>query len=192
MSVETLQKQVENLTTDEWTEFFAWCGTVEYPRRKAQPLVDEAQAEVVKALQDEGKLTLPDALTDAEHLPEDLSEIPAWAHPHTDHSAMYRQGDIVTHKTRVWQSTHPGLNHWEPGAQGVDSRVWEDITPQPNEGSHEDEESDGSATTQWQAGLDLKAGDTVSYQGAAYEVLQDHTSAEHWAPDRTHSLYKAQ
>lgn len=195
MSVEALKQQVQALTPEEWGEFFAWCGTVEHARRQAQPLVDQAQAQVVAELQDAGKLPRPDALTDPEKLPEDTSDIPAWANPHTDHSAMYRQGDIVAHKQRVWVSNHPGLNHWEPGAVGVDSRIWEDIIPQPEpepDDMGEDEPFEGPVTAHWQAGLELKKGDTVTFEGTTYQVLKDHTSAEHWPPDQAHSLYKAE
>lgn len=42
----------------------------------------------------------------------------------------------------------------------------------------------------WTAGTTYKTGDVVTYDGALYEVLQAHTSAAHWLPDLSPSLYK--
>ncbi|CAB0943828.1 hypothetical protein FRC0474_00662 [Corynebacterium diphtheriae] len=176
MSVETLQKQVENLTTDEWTEFFAWCGTVEYPRRKAQPLVDEAQAEVVKALQDEGKLTKPDALTDPDKLPEDLTDVPEWANPGVDHAAMYRRGDIVRVGEKIYLSQFDGLNRWAPGGEGVLPTIWLDITPLPkitDDQGHEVEAGTAKNPIPWKAGIELHEGQFTTHGGKLYKVTRD-------------------
>ncbi|MHD0187000.1 hypothetical protein ACNQTB_03535 [Corynebacterium diphtheriae] len=184
MSVETLQNQVESLTTDEWTEFFAWCGTVEYPRRKAQPLVDEAQAEVVKALQDEGKLTKPDALTDPDKLPEDITDVPEWANPGVDHASMYRRGDIVRVGEKIYLSQFDGLNRWAPGGEGVLPTIWLDITPLPkitDDQGHEVEAGEDDAWEDPNAVEDFKQptgghdayplGKKVKFEGHIYESV---------------------
>lgn len=176
MSVETLQKQVESLTTDEWTEFFAWCGTVEYSRRKAQPLVDEAQAEVVKALQDEGKLTKPDALTDPDKLPEDITDVPEWANPGVDHASMYHRGDIVRVGEKIYLSQFDGLNHWQPGATDVLPTIWLDITPLPkitDDQGHEVEAGTAKNPIPWRAGIELHEGQFTTHGGKLYKVTRD-------------------
>ncbi|WP_042874715.1 hypothetical protein [Corynebacterium ulcerans] len=131
MSLDVLKKEITELPDQDFDVLLRWAGGEEYNRRKATPLVNAAQAEVVKALQDEGKLTKPDALNDPEALPEDAADVPEWADPHTDHAAMYRKGDIVRIEEKIYQSQFDGLNHWKPGATGVLPTIWLDITPLP-------------------------------------------------------------
>ena len=104
----------------------------EWERRRASAVTEQEVTKVVTDLQDSGKLPAPASGTDAE------TDLP-WVDPGTDHSAMYRQGAYVTHKGKTWLSRHPGLNHWEPGAPGVDGRIWLDVTPDPIEEEPEDE-----------------------------------------------------
>lgn len=168
MSVEAVKEQVKKLTDPEWGEFFIWAGTQEYQRRQALPLVNSAQAEVVKALQDEGKLTKPDALTDPDKLPEDLTDVPEWANPHTDHAAMYRRGDIVRVGEKIYLSQFDGLNHWQPGGEGVLPTIWLDITPIPkitDEAGHEVEAGTVKNPIPWRAGIELHEGQYTTHGG---------------------------
>ncbi|TQE43562.1 hypothetical protein EJK80_06020 [Corynebacterium phoceense] len=161
-------------------------GARERTRREAQTSAEQAQAEVVKELQDAGKLPLPDALTDPEELPADTSDVPEWVDPGVDHSAMYREGDIVRHNGRIVRSTHKGLNSWEPGALGLDGRIWEDITPAETT----EDPATGETITEWRPGIAVTAGMKLTYNGATYEVIQAHTTASHWLPDALPALYK--
>ena len=161
-------------------------GARERTRRDAQSAGEQAQAEVVKELQDAGKLPLPDALTDAEKLPEDASDVPEWVNPGTDHSMMYREGDIVRYEGRIVRSTHSGLNHWEPGTLGFDGRIWEDITPV----AAEEDPATGETITQWRPGIVATVGMKLTYNGATYEVIQPHTTQADWLPDALPALYK--
>ena len=43
----------------------------------------------------------------------------------------------------------------------------------------------------WQTGVDYAAGDVVTYDAAAYECLQAHTSQAGWEPDAAASLWQA-
>ncbi|MDH4657366.1 hypothetical protein J7S19_01825 [Corynebacterium pyruviciproducens] len=186
--MEELQKQVQALSAEDWQTFLSWIVGDERDRREALPKVEQAQAEVVKELQDAGKLPHPDALTDAEELPAAISDVPEWVNPGTDHSAMYREGDIVRHNSRVVRSTHKGLNHWEPGTHGVDEHIWLDIThryptPQP-------EEPGTGEVRPFAPGLDVVEGDILSYEGAHYRVRSAHTTATHWPPDEAHALFE--
>ena len=161
-------------------------GARERARREAQAAGEQAQAEVVKELQDAGKLPLPDALTNEEELPEDVSDVPEWVNPGTDHSAMYREGDIVRYRDRIVRSTHSGLNHWEPGTLGFDGRIWEDITPV----AAEENPATGETITEWRPGIATTVGMKLTYDGTTYEVIQAHTTAAHWLPDALPALYK--
>ena len=184
--MEELKNQVQALNAQDWQTFLNWIVGDERNRREAQPAVDQAQAEVVKELQDAGKLPLPDALTDAEDLPENASDVPEWVNPGTDHSMMYRQGDIVRYEGRIVRSTHSGLNHWEPGTLGFDGRIWEDITPAETT----EDPATGETITQWRPGIAATVGMKLTYNGATYEVVQAHTTQADWLPDALPSLYK--
>ena len=184
--MEELQKQVQALSAEDWQTFLNWVVGDERARREAQPAVEQAQAEVVKELQDAGKLPLPDALTDAEDLPENASDVPEWVNPGTDHSMRYRQGDIVRYEGRIVRSMHSGLNHWEPGTLGFDGRIWEDITPAETT----EDPATGETITQWRPGIAATVGMKLTYDGATYEVIQPHTTQADWLPDALPALYK--
>lgn len=127
------------------------------------------------------------------------SAVAPWENPLTDHSKMYLQGAVVTHNGRILESTHPGLNSWEPGAHGVDENIWFDITHlvQPDAPGTLTDNTDTSAgavdtathTIPYAPGLPVQPGDIVEFEGAHYRVLQPHTTADRWRPDEAHSLY---
>lgn len=185
MTVAELQDQIRQLDDVQFQEIKSWVVTVEVNRRAAQPAIDQAQAEMVKELQDAGKLPLPDALTDVEALPEDASDVPDWVNPGTDHSAMYREGDIVRYKDKLVRSTHKGLNHWEPGTLNFDGRIWEIIEKEPETPKKPETEAPAKPTApayrQPSGAHDAyKQGDRVTYNGAVYEST---INANVWAPD---------
>ena len=184
--MEELKTQIQALNAQDWQQFLNWVISDERTRRDAQPAVEQAQAEVVKELQDSGKLTKPDALTNAEKLPADISDVPEWVNPGTDHSMMYREGDIVRHNGRIVRSTHSGLNHWEPGTLGFDGRIWEDITPAETT----EDPATGETITEWRPGITTTVGMKLTYNGTTYEVIQAHTTAADWLPDALPALYK--
>lgn len=176
MSLDVLKKEITELPDQDFDVLLRWAGGEEYNRRKATPLVNAAQAEVVKALQDEGKLTKPDALTDPEALPEDAADVPEWADPHTDHAAMYRKGDIVRIEEKIYQSQFDGLNHWKPGATGVLPTIWLDITPLPkvlDSLGHEVEAGTAKNPIPWKAGIELHEGQFTTHGGKLYRVTRD-------------------
>ena len=184
--MEELKTQVQALNAQDWQAFLNWVVGDERARREAQPAVEQAQAEIVKELQDAGKLPLPDALTNPEELPADIDDVPEWVNPGTDHSAMYREGNIVQHNGRIVRSTHKGLNSWEPGTLAFDGRIWEDITPV----AAEENPATGETITQWAPGIVATVGMKLTYNGATYEVIQPHTTQADWLPDALPALYK--
>jgi len=42
----------------------------------------------------------------------------------------------------------------------------------------------------WMPGVHYQLGDIVRYNNELYQVLQNHTSANHWRPSQAHSLYR--
>ena len=151
----------------------------EWERRRASAVTDATVTEVITGLQDSGKLTPPPA-------GEDVDTAVPWADPGTDHSLMYRQGAYVTHQGKTWLSRHPGLNHWEPGAQGVDGRIWLDVTPAPI-----DEETGEEQIIAWDIGQDVQPGDLRTHGGQTWECILAHTTHEGWAPSpATHTVWK--
>lgn len=186
--MEKLQDQIKALTTAEWDVLLGWMVNEEKNRRLALPAVERGQADLVAELQESGKLEKPEAV-DADQATEKPDKIPAWVNPLTDHAKMYHAGAVVTHNGKVWESTHPGLNHWEPGAHGVDSRIWLDITYRVHPPAEPDENVAGGVVP-FGPGLPVKVGDIVEYKGARYKVLSDHTTQEYWPPNEAHSLFQ--
>ena len=186
--MEQLQAQIMDLPTDEWQTLVGWMVSTEKHRRDALPAVERGQADLVAELQEAGKLEKPEAV-DADQATEKPGSIPAWVNPLTDHALMYHAGAVVTHNDRVWESTHPGLNHWEPGAHGVDERIWLDITTRIHPPA-EPEENTAGGVIPFGPGLPVKVGDVVEHKGDRYKVLSDHTTQEYWPPNEAHSLFQ--
>lgn len=177
-----IQRLIKGLSEDDFGTLRYWVAVTETDRRNALPAVQKAEAELVRDLQDAGQLPKPAAAEEghAEH-------VPAWQSPGTGHAQMYHTGQVVTHNGRTWVSRHEGLNHWEPGATGVDERIWEDITPAPEPTPDSDASSGPPA---WQPGQNYAIGTLVTFSGQTYRVTQDHTSADHWQPPSAPSLYQ--
>lgn len=120
-----IQERITALPEEEFRTLRLWLLD-EVKRRENAQAIARAEADLVRDLQDAGKLDRPAAVTDPA---EDFEQVPEWADPGTDHSRMYQYGDIVRYEDRIVRSTHQGLNHWRPGELGFDGRIWEDITP---------------------------------------------------------------
>lgn len=106
---------------------------------------------------------------------------------------MYLRGDMVAHEGAVWRSEHRGLNHWEPGSEGVDYRIWRDVTLDVLPPKIPDEPADPDAPAEvpaWREGISYAPGEQVAYNGVVYEVAQAHTSQADWTPDAVASLYR--
>ena len=153
--------------------------TAEWERRRASAVTEQAVTAVVTGLQDAGKIAPPPA-------GEDVGTAVPWADPGTDHSAMYRQGAYVTHEGKTWLSRHPGLNHWEPGAAGVDGRIWLDVTPAPI-----DDETGESQIIAWGVGQEVQPGDLRTHDGQTWRCKTAHTTHAGWPPSAaTHAVWE--
>lgn len=173
-----IQEEIKALPEEEFRNLRLWLLD-EVKRRENAMAIARAEADLVRELQDAGKLDRPAAVTGPA---EDFEQVPEWTDPGTDHSRMYQYGDIVRYENRLVRSTHQGLNHWRPGELGFDGRIWEDITPR--------EVDTPSNVSAWQAGSTYNAGDKVEYSGRTWRVLQTHTAQAGWEPTAVPALFE--
>lgn len=144
----------------------------EWDRRRAEPHI----AEVIVDLRERGTLTGPEAGSN-------VDTAAPWVDPGTDHSRMYQRGAFVTHDGRVWESLHPGLNHWPPGTQGA---MWVDRTPTPT-----DPDTGEPETVAWAVGQAVEVGDLRTHDGGTWRCKTAHTTHEGWPPSAaTHAVWE--
>ena len=164
--------------------------------RPARAAEDKARAEVVASLAE----TAPDlvqphvTLDEAKANPDGVKE---WTNPGTDFLKAYRQGAVVTHGGKYWLSETEKLNVWEPGAPGVHTTIWRDVThevkpPAPVTDEAGEVIAQGSRNNPFPfvAGIQVQKGQFVDFNGTVYKVLSDHTLADHWPPNAAHSLFQ--
>ena len=87
----------------------------------------------------------------------------------------YRVGDVCSHGGKVYRcvQAHKSQADWTPDKVPALFKVHR--TPE---------------MTEWVAGIDVKAGEKLTYKGATYEVAQSHRTQAGWEPDRVPSLWK--
>lgn len=155
----------------------------EWDRRRAIPEVEKAKIEVLDQIKETNPELAPDTTT-IDSWTETGTDAPAWKDPGTIHAKMYRYGEVVSHNGETWVSEHPYLNHWEPGAPGIDSRIWKKITPPTPDTGEEDgtvTEEEVKPFVQPTGSHDTyKIGDRVLWEdGAVWESVIDNNS---WSP----------
>lgn len=176
----------------------------ELNNRALAPYIEQGKVEIVTELQSQGKLSKPKTANkkDIKNAVEkrDLGQVPAWVNPGTDHAKMYKLGEVIKHNGELYESTHKGLNSWEPGAQGIDDRIWRLIPQLVERPAIMDEipESEPNQpttppvnTNKWKAGVKYSQGQEVSYKGKTYRVVQAHTSQPGWEPSNVSALWSA-
>lgn len=167
-----------------------YCSDEEPKRRQREADRGEAKAELVAELQESGQLSKPATAT-MEEATADPDSVAPWENPMGDYSKMYHRDAVVTNIGRIWLSTCPGLNGYEPGAHGVDENIWLDITDQVRPDTPpEPEEHTAGAVIPFGPGLPVKAGDIVEHEGERYRVLSDHTTDAQWPPNEADALFK--
>lgn len=161
----------------------------EEPKRREK---ESATAEVVSDLRVAGDIKGPEAETIEDVLAGDTSTDPtdykSWVNPGTDHSKMYTYNQTVSYKGRIWTSETRNLNSWEPGT--VPSHIWRDVTDELEDANKPADEVEAGGVKPFKAGVEVKPGDKVSFNGHTYEVITAHTTADHWPPDAASSLFK--
>lgn len=188
MNVDEIKLGIRKLGQEDFERVLSWVCSDELDRRRAAPAVEQAQAELVSELQEAGKLDKPKAVTIAEAV-EAPDKVPAWENPLTDHSKMYGQTNVITHNGRFWESTHAGLNSWEPGAQGVDEYIWRDATERVRPTTPEENTASPGAIP-FAPELPVKEGDLVEHEGVVYKVLSGHVTKSYWPPSESPSLFE--
>lgn len=164
--------------------------------RPARAAEERARAEVVAGLAE----TAPDLVSTHVILEEakaDPGKVPAWKSPGSDFLKAFRQGAVVKHADKYWLSETEKLNVWEPGEKDVHATIWRDVThevlpPAPKTDGSGKVIAQGSLENPFPfvAGIQVKAGQYVTYQDTTYKVLQAHTLADHWVPTAAHSLFQ--
>ncbi|MCG7261147.1 hypothetical protein MHJ96_07510 [Corynebacterium aurimucosum] len=188
MNVDEIKLAIRQLGQEDFERVLSWVCADELDRRRAAPAVEQAQAALVSELPEAGKLDKPKAVT-LEEAVEALDKVPAWENPLTDHSKMYGQTNVITHNGRFWESTHAGLNSWEPGAQGVDEYIWRDVTQQVRSTAPEENTASPGAIP-FAPELPVEEGDLIEYGGVVYKVLSGHVTKSYWPPSQSPSLFE--
>lgn len=187
-TLEEVKAGIQTLTDSEAAHLTSWLDGVETARRRDAKVAGVAVADCVGKMQDAGTLPKPAAATTPPATTAAIAGIPAWVNPGTNHAKMYRKGAIVRWNGKVWQSMTDQLNSWEPGAAGVYSFIWTDITPATTPTGTA---PDGTQANPYpfKAGLNLTVGQYVTYNGSTYKVIQAHTTQDSWNPPAVPSLF---
>ena len=209
--MDTLKNTIRNLNTADWLDLLGWAVGKEKQRREAQPEIEQAvreqRAEDAAALWEQHPELKP-AVQKTPEKPvatsvEDAAskvEIEAYRQPTGAHDS-YPKGAKFIYKGRVWESLMDGYC-WEPDAPGIDERFVVDVTDrfvkaagekpeaETPETSENTETSEQPTAPAWKPNIAVKPGERYTFQGETYEVIQGHTSAEHWPPNAVPALYK--
>lgn len=188
-TLDEVKAGIQTLTDSEAAHVASWLDGVETARRRDAKVASVAVAEVVAGMQDAGTIPKPAAATTAPTDSTMAATVPAWVNPGTNQAKMYRKGAIVQCAGKVWISEVDGLNSWEPGATGVYSNVWRDITPAAPTTDGSTPDGTQANPLPFKAGLNLTAGQYVTYQGATYSVRQAHTTQSGWNPPAVPALF---
>lgn len=180
--MESIKEQIKNLPEEAWRSLLSWVVSDERKRREDLSVAESAKAEIVRELIAEGKMEGPEAATEEEALSKEAS-IPGWVDPGTDHSKMYHYGNVVQKDGKRYVSRVNGLNHWEPGGEGVYANVWEEIYLQVEveeapEATEEVTETPAPAEFVQPTGAHdaYGKGDVVMFNEVKYESLVDGNS----------------
>lgn len=142
----------------------------EYQRQHVLEMIPEQIDEQIKKYQDAAGTT--------------RDEGAAWVQP-TGALDAYPAGAEVMLNGKTYVSQIPA-NVWKPAdpSDPQSARWWKEKTDGPTEAPAT------GGTPAWDGnGHTYKVGDTVTYQGATYKVLQAHTSQAGWTPAAVASLY---
>ncbi|OFO13762.1 hypothetical protein HMPREF3088_05405 [Corynebacterium sp. HMSC22B11] len=193
----TIKTQIEQLPDNKFRELKDWIIVDETARREQEQAVRAGQQEIIQELQHDGVIPAPNYSNIESARSADMN-IAAWADPGTSHALMYPRGAVVMHQGRIWESG-VNMNHWTPGAPGVYSPVWRDVTesvrPREKATEHTDGPTDAVSPdvlvpSAYSDGRDYAAGDVVVYDGGVYECTGDHHAAAGWTPVTAHGYWK--
>ena len=163
--------------------------------RPARAAEDKARAEIVAGLAETAPELVAVHVT-LEEAKADPGKVPEWKNPGSDFLKAHRQGGVVKHGGKYWVSETEVLNVWEPGAEGVHSTVWRDVThevlppaPATDESGAVIPQGDKDNPFPFIAGIQVEKGQFVTFNDEIYEVRKAHTLAAYWPPNAAHSLF---
>lgn len=205
----TIYDQIRELPETDFRDLKNWIVTDETARRQQEPAIraakQEAEAETATKIAQQLAEEHPDLVEKPTET--DGGEVRAWEawHP-LKKSTHFRYGDKAQHNGKIWRDvldpTGDTLNVWEPGAEGIDERYWQEVVDDKPATEQADEEAPATPTPaakepdgtkenpfEFKAGLNVTPGQYVTYQGVTYKVVQGHTTASHWAPPDVASLF---
>lgn len=177
----TIQDQITDLPDPEFHALRIWMQD-QSRERAARPLVVAREDEIAREYH-------------AAHPPQvdPESGFPQWTQPYGAHDAWPIDATVV-HVEQAWDNVAGVPNVWEPGNDGP-VPTWRARVEAPDDEDDDELEPEDPqepvGPPDWEPGVDYVAGDQVTYQGAVYEIVQDHASQAHWAPDAVASLYQA-
>lgn len=153
------------LTDNDLHDLSAQIST-EWERRRALPLIEQGQAEVVERVWTSHPELRPGTGTEDEAEP--------WTDPGTDHLLFAPPGAYRTHQGRVWHNMLGRPNHYPPGTL---NGGWVDVTPPPV-----DPETGEDQIIPWGEGQAVKIDDLRTHDGQTWRAKIDHVTHEGWAP----------
>lgn len=196
-NLEQAKAIVQTLEQQEFRQFMWWASTDEETRRNAAPLVEQEKSKTLTEVSKKIAEEHPELFTPAQS--DGVQDWAPWEP--ADGGTHYYYGKVVTHGGKQWRNvndpTGTTLNVWEPGAPGIDERYWVEVTGQDEESGDSgdsavvgDSEESGETVPEWTPGKAVLAGEFFTYEGDTYRVIQGHTLAEGWKPDREAALYE--
>ena len=87
-------------------------------------------------------------------------------------------GDVLAWSQTLVEclQSHITQQDWSPGATPALWKVYRDVANEP-------------ATPDWRAGIAVQVGETFTYQGHTYRVVQAHTTQKTWEPPNVPALW---
>lgn len=163
--------------------------------RPARAAEDKARAEIVANLAETAPELVAVHVT-LEEAKANPGKVPAWKNPGSDFLKAHRQGGVVKHGGKYWVSETGNLNTWEPGAEGIHTNIWRDVThevlppaPVTDESGAVIPQGDRENPFPFIEGIQVDAGKFVSFNDEIYKVRKAHTLAAYWPPNAAHSLF---
>ena len=150
---------VTKLDKTGWDDFQIWM-IEEKDRRHMQPVVQKAQADLIRQEREEGDRTAPKK----PEAPTTADDFDAWQ----TSGVKYIRGDRVHVDGKVYESMVEGINPFTPGEWGAGD-AWRDITADLLAGKAEE----APAQKEWNSSAHYDKGDVVSWEGKRYQATDE-------------------
>ena len=110
--------------------------------------------------------------------PETLAAL-APIYPLWEPGIVVALGDVLAWSQTLVEclQSHITQQDWQPGRTPALWRIYRDVASEP-------------AAPAWQPGIAVTVGETMSYQGTVYRVVQSHTTMSGWEPPAVPALWQ--